>query len=277
MQYVRGKLAKPQDLVILLDIVKDKTGEVRLYLPLQQIEVSICYDGKNFYLSSDDGNPKFQLTKLLEEWIKSKTQPTFEFYEEKECRKDVSLSEDELERLIQNPYLELVEEVPDTFEITKIDIERVPSFLVAHWKARKPVSKRELYRHGFTLTQIARLIDKDFLRVRPFTTAESMPVKLRTLLTVIAGIALLYLILPLNFINLTVAKVNEALNWGLRERIIGVERTRLPTKGCFNTPFILEGNLVINPGIDGKVGTGDDLKLILPEKGYTPTFTVPVK
>jgi len=279
MQYVRGKLTKLDDFLVLLDVAKTKGGEIKLSLPMREAEFSICYDGDLFYLSTEgsDSDPKYELVKFLEEWIRSEVQPTFEFYEDKECGGGLALTEDQLKKILTDRYLEKAREMPDSFEITKIDITTVPSFLVAHWKTKKPVSKSELYKHNLTLSYIAKLIDNGKLEIRAFTTVESMPVKLRSFLMIVAAISLIYLILPLNFIKLSALKINEAVNWALREKVVGTERRMLPVKGCFNTPFILDGTKIVNPGIDGKPGTGDDLVVQLPTDGYIPTFTVPAK
>jgi len=278
MQYVRGKLAKIDDLFILLDVLKEKTGEVRIYLPIQELEVSICYDGAQFHVHSEEENPKLHLTKLLEEWLTSKVQPTFELYEGKECPGSLLLTEGELRALIEGPRRRKVYQIPEAFEITKIEIDRAPSFLIAHWKARKPVTKKELYRHNITLSQVAQLIDEGALKIRVFRAVESLPFKLRALLMAAAVVCLIYLLLPLNFLHLNVLKFNEALNWGLKEKILGTEKTvKLPVKGCFSTRFYLHEDKVVNLGLDGKLGSRDDKSIELPKKGYIPTFTVPAK
>ena len=280
MQYIRGKLTKPDDFLILIDILKEKLGEVRLQIPYQNSEISLCFDGILFYLSGkDEGRgEKFTFIKFLEEWITTNIQPIFEFFEGEKCSGGLALTEEELMEIVQNPTLWKVKEIPEHFEITKIEIESVPSFLVAHWKTRKPLSRQELYKHGFTLSDIVKFLEAGLLQIRPFKMAESMPFKLRVFLTAVAVICLIYLILPLNFIHLNSLKFAQALNWALREKILGAEGKReLPVKGCFKTRFFLVDNRIVNPGIDGIPGTKDDQVMELPRKGYKPVFAVPVK
>jgi len=280
MQYIRGKLAKLDDLQILLDILKEKLGEIRLFMPYRNdLEVSICYDGALFYLNGvENESPRFSLIKFIEEWITTNVQPTFEFFEGEKCGTGQKLTEEEIRALIEDTRFNKVKELPEHFEITKIEIQRVPSFLVAHWKTRKPLSKAELYKYGFTLTEVVKLLDEGSLRIRPYKMVESMPLKLRVFLMAVAAVCFIYLILPLNFIHLNAVKFNEALNWALREKILAEdEKKALPVKGCFNTRFYLHKDRIVNAGIDGQVGTNDDLSMPLPQKGYIPTFTVPVK
>jgi hypothetical protein len=280
MQYIRGKLTKPDDLLILLDILKDKLGEVRLQIPYRDIEVVICYDGVFFYLSGspEDKGERFTLIRFLEEWLTTELQPTFEFYEGEKCKSGIALTEEELLEVVNSPALWKVKEIPEHFEITKIEIQSVPSFLVAYWKTRKPLSRGELYKHGLTLSDVVKFLESGLLQIRPYKMVESMPFKLRVFLTAVAVICMLYLILPLNFIHLNSLKFPEAQNWALKEKVLGADGKReLPVRGCFKTRFYLVGEQVVNPGIDGIIGTKDDSVLHLPEKGYIPLFTVPVK
>lgn len=280
MQYIRGKLTKPDDFLILIDILKEKLGEVRLQIPYQDGEISICFDGILFYLSGkDEGRgEKFSLIKFLEEWLTTNIQPIFEFFEGEKCTGGLALTEEELMEIVNSPTLWKVREIPEHFEITKIEVESVPSFLVAHWKTRKPLSRKELYKHGYTLSDIVKFLEAGLLQIRPFKMADSMPVKLRVFLTSIAAICLLYMILPLNFVQLNALKFGEALNWGLREKVLGAEGKReLPVKGCFRTKFYLLDDRIVNPGIDGVIGTKDDQTVKLPKKGYKPVFAIPVK
>ncbi len=280
MQYIRGKLTKLEDLIVLIDVLKEKTGEVRLQIPYRDGEISICFDGVLFYLSGKDQGrgEKFALIKFLEEWLTTNLQPTFEFFEGEKCSGGLALTEEELLEIVNSPDLWKAREIPEYFEITKIDATSVPSFLVAHWKTRKPVSRKELYKHGYTLSDVVKFLEAGLLQIRPFKMADSMPVKLRVFLVSVAAVCLVYMILPLNFIQLNGLKLQEALNWGLREKVLGAEgKKELPVKGCFNTKFFLLDDRVVNPGIDGTIGTGDDLSLKLPRKGYKPTFAVPVK
>ncbi|WP_456341965.1 hypothetical protein [Thermovibrio sp.] len=280
MQYIRGKLTKPDDFLILIDILKEKLGEVRLQMPYQDGEISICFDGILFYLSGkDEGRgEKFSLIKFLEEWLTTNIQPVFEFFEGEKCSGGLALTEEELMEIVNSPTLWKVREIPEHFEITKIEVESVPSFLVAHWKTRKPLSRKELYKHGYTLSDVVKFLEAGLIQIRPFKMADSMPVKLRVFLTSIAAICLLYMILPLNFIQLNILKFGEALNWGLREKVLGAEGKReLPVKGCFRTKFYLLDDTIVNPGIDGVIGTKDDQTVKLPKKGYKPVFAIPVK
>jgi len=280
MQYIRGKLAKLDDVQILLDILKDKPGEVKLFIPYRSdTELSICYDGTHFYLtSSGEESPKLSLIKFIEEWLTTGVQPTFEFFEGEGCSGGLELEEEAIRALTEDPRFKKVQELPPNFEITRVEVQKAPSFLVAHWKSKKPLSRTELYRYGLTLSDLVKLIEEGVLKIRPYKMVESMPLKLRVFLMAVAAVAFIYLILPLNFIPLNRVKFNEAVNWALREKILGEEeRKALPVRGCFNTRFYLHGDRVVNAGIDGLIGTGDDQSVPLPKKGYIPTFTVPVK
>ncbi len=67
MGYVKGKLHNYNDLFIFLDFLKEKGGRIDLYLPFNGFSVSVCYDGKFFYILSDEESksPKFSLIKFL--------------------------------------------------------------------------------------------------------------------------------------------------------------------------------------------------------------------
>jgi len=280
MQYIRGKLAKPDDLLILLDVVKEKGGKVKLHMPYHRTEVVICYDGNSFYLGEEgkkDTDPRFLFRRFLEEWVGTALQPTFEFFEGERCTGEVAITTDEIREMLEDRILSRIRSLPEHFEVVKVAREGVPSFLMAHWKTRKPISKKSIYSYGITLSELLQLIDRGLVRIKPYKMVESMPLKLRVFLTAAAVVSILYLVLPLNFIELGPFKKNEALNWGLREKILGKKEAKLPVKGCFRSPFILAEDRVINPGIDGKFGTEDDWIIELPRKGYIPTFAVPVK
>ncbi len=273
MQYIKGKLANLEDLLILIDLLKEKKGEVRLHLPYQSEEVSICFDGNSFYLSD-----RFKLIKLLEKWIATNIQPIFELFEEEGCSTNQEIEEEKLIEIIKNPTLKEVRRIPEVFEITKLETTNLPPFLVAHWKTKTPINREEIYKHGYTLSDLVKSLESGLLEIKAFKTTESLPFKLRLFLTSLAIICIVYLVLPINFTQFNRLKVEEAINWALREKVLGVEGKReLPVKGCFKTKFYLIDDKVINSGIDGIVGTADDKVIKLPKEGYKPTFAVPVK
>ena len=280
MQRVKGRLNSLDDLIIFVDRLKDTGGRLELYIPLFNEEVVICYDGINFYLFTN--NPDFPEKKALrvfiEKWLLNDLSPEFEFIEGEQCSSGVPVLEDELFQVLKDPFLESVKELPPYFEITKIDVKRVPSFLVAHWTARRPIRREEVYKYGLTLTDILRYIEAGLIEIKSFSVMESFPYKLRLFVQALALLVIVYFMLPLGYLKFNQFKVNQAVNWGLKERILkGKVREKLPVKGCLRTNFYLVGDKVVNPGIDGTVGTGDDITFKLPEKGYKPVFTLPVK
>lgn len=280
MQYIRGKLARPDDLLILLDVVREKGGKVKLHMPYHRTEIAICYDGNTFYLGEkgETGkDPRFLFRRFLEEWVGTSLQPTFEFFEGESCTGEIAITVDEIKEMLEDRVLSRIRSLPEHFEVIKAAEKGVPSFLVAHWRTRKPLNKKSVYSYGTTLTELLQLIDKGLIRIKPYKMVESMPLKLRVFLTAAAVVSIIYLLLPLNFMELGPLKENEALNWGLREKILGRKEAELPVKGCFRSPFILVRDKVVSPGIDGKFGTDDDWIVELPKKGYVPTFAVPVK
>ena len=280
MQRVKGRLNSLDDLIIFVDRLKETGGLLDLYLPYFNEEVEICYDGINFHLSTNisDFPEKKALKVFIEKWLLNDLSPEFEFIEGEQCTSGVPVFEDELLQVIKDPFLEMVKELPPYFEITKIDVKRVPSFLVAHWTARRPVSRDEVYRYGLTLSDILRYIEAGLIEIKQFTVMESFPYKLRLFVQALALLVVVYFALPLGYLNFNRLKVPESINWGLRDRIVkGEVREKLPVKGCLRTSFYLIGNKVVNPGIDGIVGTGDDIAVKLPDSGYRPVFALPVK
>ena len=280
MQRVKGRLNSLDDLIIFVDRLKETGGLLDLYLPYFNEEVEICYDGINFHLSTNisDFPEKKALKVFIEKWLLNDLSPEFEFIEGEQCTSGVPVFEDELLQVIKDPFLEMVKELPPYFEITKIDVKRVPSFLVAHWTAKRPVSRDEVYRYGLTLSDILRYIEAGLIEIKQFTVMESFPYKLRLFVQALALLVVVYFALPLGYLNFNRLKVPESINWGLRDRIVkGEVREKLPVKGCLRTSFYLIGNKVVNPGIDGIVGTGDDIAVKLPDSGYRPVFALPVK
>jgi len=280
MQRVKGRLSSLEDLIIFVDRLKETGGYLELYFPFFNEEVTICYDGINFYISTSiaDFPEKKALKVFIERWLLSDISPEFEFIEGEECSSGVPVLEDELLQVIKDPFLEMVKELPPYFEITKIDVKKVPSFLVAHWTARRPVNREEVYKYGLTLSDILRYIEAGLLEVKPFTVVESFPYKLRLFIQALALLVVIYFALPLGYLKFNQFKLPQAVNWGLRERIVrGSLREKLPVKGCLRTDFYLVGDRVINPGIDGTPGTGDDISVKLPDRGYKPVFALPVK
>ncbi|WP_457679492.1 hypothetical protein [Thermovibrio sp.] len=280
MQYIRGKLTKTEDLIMMLNVLKEKKGVLKLSIPYKEGEVEICFDGIFFYVKGEDksSGDRFQLIKLLEEWITSNILPVFELYEEEECSGGTALTEEELLSLIEDENLQKAKEIPESFVITKIELSKVPSYLAAHWRVEKPVKRNELYRHKILLSEVAKLIDLGLLKIRPYKLEESLPFKLRAFLCATAAVSIIYLILPLNYLQLNAIKFLKAINWALRDKILSVGNTvELPVKGCLNAKFFLVKDEVVNAGIDGTLGTEDDKKVKLPLKGYKPTFALPVK
>lgn len=277
---VKGRLKSLDDLRIFVDTLKDKGGRLELYLPHFNEEVVICYDGINFYLSTNiPGFPEKKALKVfIERWLINDFYPKFEFIEGEQCSSGVPVFEDELLQVLKDPFLESLKDLPPYFEITKIDVKRVPSFLVAHWTARRPVNREEVYKYGLTLTDILRYIEAGLIEIKRFNVVDSFPYKLRLFVQALGLLVVVYFTLPLGYLKLNHFKVNQAVNWGLKELILkGKVREKLPVKGCLKTDFYLLGDKVVNPGIDGTVGTGDDITVKLPDKGYRPVFALPVK
>ncbi len=280
MQRVKGRLNSLDDLIIFVDRLKDTGGRLELYLPYFNEEVTICYDGINFYISTNisDFPEKKALKIFIEKWLLNDLSPEFEFIEGERCSSGLPVLEDELLQVLKDPFLEMVKELPPYFEITKIDVKRVPSFLVAHWTARRPVNRDEVYKYGLTLTDILRYIEAGLIEIKQFNVMESFPYKLRLFVQALALLVVIYFTLPLGYLKFNQFKIGQAVNWGLREKIVkGSVREKLPVKGCLRTDFYLIADRVVNPGIDGTVGTGDDITVKLPDKGYTPVFALPVK
>ena len=279
MQRIKGKFSNLDDLIIFIDRLKESGGQLKLYLPYYN-NLSICSDKENFYLTTSTSElpERKALKAFLEKWLISKVNPEFEFYEGEICTEGIPISKDELFQILRDPFIESVDELPPFFEITKIDVKKVPSFLVAHWTAKQPVKRDEVYRYGLTLSDILKYIEADLIEIKPFNVMESFPYKLRIFLQALALLVIAYYALPIGYLKFNQVKILEAFNWGIKEKIVkGTVREELPVKGCFKTKFYLIGNTVVNPGIDGTVGTGDDLKVELPKKGYRPTFAIPVK
>lgn len=280
MQRIKGRFNSIEDLIIFVDRLKETGGRLELYLPYYNDEVVICFDGLNFYIDTNiSGFPEKKALKVfIEKWLLNGVSPEFEFFEGESCSSGAPVFEDEILQVLKDPFLEMVKELPPYFEITKIDVKKVPSFLVAHWTARRPVSREEVYRYGLTISDILRYIERGLIEVKPFVVMESFPYRLRLFVQALALLVIVYFSLPLGYFKFNELKLLEAFNWGLRERIVkGNVREELPVKGCLRTRFYLIGNRVVNPGIDGTVGTGDDVTVVLPSKGYKPTFALPVK
>ena len=283
MQRIKGRLSNLEDLIIFIDRLRESGGRLELYLPLGNEEIVICHNGINFILASSNSEfPEKKAFKIfIEKWLLSGIEPMFEFYEGEVCSNDsnsLSVSEEELFQILNDPYLKSVKDIPHYFEVTKIDVRNVPSFLVAHWKTQRPVNRDDVYKYGSTLSDIVRYVETGMIEIKPFINVKSFPYKLRLFLQALAFITVAYISLPIGYMKLTSFKVFEAANWGLKEKIVGHKtRKELPVKGCFKTKFYLIGNKVVNSGIDGVVGTDDDISFKLPEKGYIPVFAFPVK
>ena len=280
MQRIKGKLSSLEDLIIFVDRLKEEGGKLELYLPSSGDEFTICFDGINFYLSTNisDFSEKKALKVFIEKWFLKGLDPEFEYFEGDICTEGLPVLEEELLQILKDPFLEMVGELPPHFEITKIDVKRVPSFLVAHWTARRPVDREEVYRYGLTLSDILRYIEAGLIEIKPFKAMENFPYKLRLFLEALALLVIVYFALPLGYLKFNQLKANEAVNWGIKEKIVkGKVRERLPVEGCLRTDFYLIGNRVVNPGIDRIEGTADDVVIKLPEEGYMPAFALPVK
>ncbi len=280
MQRIKGKLSSLEDLIIFIDRLKETRGKLELYLPFRNEEIVICHNGINFLLSSSNSElpEKKALKVFLEKWFLNGIEPVFELYEGEICSEGSPIYEEELSQILNDPSLQLVRDIPHYFEITKIDVRNVPSFLVAHWRTQRPVNRDDVYKYGSTLSDIVKYIENGLLEIKPFVNIKSFPYKLRLFLQALALITVAYISLPIGYMKLSYFKVFEAANWGIKEKLVGYKtRKELPVKGCFKTRFYLIGNKVVNPGIDGITGTDDDINFKLPEKGYIPVFAFPVK
>ena len=280
MQRIKGRLSSLEDLIIFIDRLKETRGKLELYLPFRNEEIVICHNGINFLLSSSNSEfpEKKALKVFLEKWFLNGIEPVFELYEGEICSEGYPIHEEELSQILNDPSLQLVKDIPPYFEITKIDVRNVPSFLVAHWKTQRPVNRDDVYKYGSTLSDIVKYMENGLLEIKPFVNIKSFPYKLRLFLQALALITVAYISLPIGYMKLSSFKVFEAANWGIKEKLVSYKtRKELPVKGCFKTRFYLIGNKVVNPGIDGIIGTDDDINFKLPEKGYIPVFAFPVK
>ncbi len=281
MQHVKGRLSSLGDLLIFLDRLKESGGRLELYLPYYNEEIVICFSGTSFFIdgTSTDFLGRKALQVFLEKWLLGGVPPEFEFFEgEEECSSGTAVPEEELFKVVRDPFLEKIKEFPQFFKIENIDVKRVPSFLVAHRTTGRPVSREEVYRYGLTLSDILKYIEVGLISIKPYAVMESFPYRLRLFVQALALLVVIYFSLPLGYLKFNVFKLSEAINWGLRDRILnGGEREELPVKGCLKTRFYLIDNIVVNPGLDGIIGTSDDLSAPLPARGYIPTFALPVK
>ncbi len=277
MGYIKGKLNNHNDIFIFLDFLKEKRGRIDFYLPLDGFSISLCYDGNFFRLSSDKGskNPKFELIKFIEEWLISGVKPNFVFFEGESCKGGVPLTEEELTLLLRDKDLLKVKELPPSFLITDLKVTVLPSFLVAHWRAAKPLSREDLYRYGMTYTDLIKLIESKALEIEPFYQVEVFPQTFRLFLFSLFAVSLVYLFFPFYLFNVPLFTKASALNWGLTYRLLDKQEGKeLPFKWGF-FKFYYFGDKVVSPGLDGKIGTEDDIVINLPKRGYSPVFTVP--
>ncbi|ADU97249.1 hypothetical protein Theam_1286 [Thermovibrio ammonificans HB-1] len=280
MQVVKGRIFKLQDLLILLDMATDRNGRLILYLPYKQRELSLCYRGDSFIVEGATGDPKFEVISFIEEWLRGEIPANFELYDGELCEEGKEIDKEELIKIVGDPLFKEIDEIPDHFEIVTINVQRAPSFLVAHWTAKRPVNSWEVYNHGVTLFDILKLINDGALTIKPYSAVESFPTKLRLLMVAVAAVTLLYYVAPFNYTSGNVLKLNKAINWALTYKIILTNpagEVELPVKGCFRTHFYLQGNRVINPGLDQIPGTGDDTVARLPNRGYKPVYAIPEK
>jgi len=277
MGYVKGKLNKYNDLFVFLDFLKEKGGRIDFYLPFNDFSVSVCYDGKFFYLLSEEESksPKFSLLKFLDEWFISGVQPYFVFFEGEPCEGGIPFSEEELNLILRDEALFKVKELPPSFLITDVRITELPSFLVAYWRNNKSLTREDLYNYGMTYTELVKLIEAKALEIEPFHQSELFPQTFRFLLISFIAASLVYLLLPFYLFNVRLFVGNLALNWGLTYRLLDKdEGQELPFKWGF-FKFYYFKDKVVSPGLDGKLGTEDDIVIDLPKEGYIPVFTVP--
>ncbi len=280
MQHIKGKLSNVEDLRIFLSRLSKTKGILHLHLPVPGYNLAICFDGTNYFLSTSTNKlPEEKVLKIfIENWLLDGADPEFEFYEGEPCSGGIPLSEEELLNILNDPYLEEVTEIPPQFIVTDVDIDSVPSFLIASWSTKKPISRWEVYKHGLTLSDIVRFAKSGLIKIKPFQNVKTLPGKVRLLIQAAALLTVVYLASPINYLNLNRLKITQAINWGLSEKIVGdTKKKKLPVKGCLKTDFYLINNSIVNTGIDGIPGTNDDIRVKLPERGYIPTFALPVK
>jgi hypothetical protein len=205
----------------------------------------------------------------------------FELNEVEECSGSYNgaLPEEKLVEIVNNPYLQSVRKVPENFVIKFMDTSKFPSSLVTYWTTKKPLSKLDLYRLGVSIADFAKLMEEGAVGIEPYKYQEAMPLKARILIILALFLSLLYLFLPVNLLKFSELKFLEALNWAMKEKVLGGNegKKELPVTDCLGRKLWLVGNAVVSPGIDGQLGTEDDRKEFLPKSGYKPFFAVPTR
>lgn len=274
MQHLKGKLSNVEDLRIFLNRLGKTGGTLHLHLPTPGYNLTICFDGTNYLISTRTSKlPEEKVLKVfIENWLLNGVDPEFELCEGEQCSGRIPLPEEELLNILNDPYLEEVTEIPPRFIVTDVDTSSVPSFLIASWSTKKPINRLEVYKHGLTLSDIVRFAKSGLIKIKPFQNVKILPRKVRLFLQAAALLTVVYLASPINYLNLNKLKITQAINWGLKEKIVGnTKRKKLPVKGCLKTDFYLMGNTIVSTGID------NNIRIKLPERGYIPTFTLPVK
>lgn len=272
MSDLKGKLRAPEDLKLLLHGLEKRKGKLTLSLPYFGDRVSICTDGRTWKV-----NPNFRdFQVFVEKWKIGSVHPSF-FMNEETCQEGTEIDKERILELLSNPLMNKIGSLPESFLIERISLENVPSCLVSMRRLRKPVKRWDIYRCGLTLLKFAELIENGLIEIRPFKLRESLPLWLGLALNLFLITGFVTLILPTKFLKLNEFKYNEAINWSLRETVLGKRETlTLPVKGCLDSLFILEKDRVVYKGnfrnflLFKKV-------LKLPVKGYRPVFCLPEK
>ncbi len=285
MQYLKGKLNKPGDFETILSLVEEegKKGFLVLYLPFRSSEISLCFDGLFVYVDTDSSKePQIALREFLENWLLSGKGLYFELYDSDGCSQEGQkfIKYDEFVGIIRDPYLERVVEVPDVFVVKWASVGKVPSVLASHWAVKKPISREEIYGMGLTLSDILKLVDSGYLRIESYIERGTLSNRLRLVVTLLLVLGVVKSIAPFYLEKFNRFKLLEAENWALKERIVSsadLKRKKLPVKDCFGGSIWLFDDHVVAPGVDRQVNFGIDERERIPEKGYKPFFSLPVK
>ncbi len=271
---MKGKIRKFEDVWVVIDLLKEKTGKLYLTLSREGSKLVLCYDGTLFYVEGDDVlDEEFSLKSFVEKWFLSGGELEFNLVELEPCGLGKAISYEKLQEILRNPFLKEIVKIPDPFEISYLDARKSPQFLVSYWTAGRPVTRWDVYREGYTLSDLVRFIHSGILKIRPYKKVESLPAIIRLPLIGLAAAVLLSFFIPFELQKLNLFYLNEAVNWGLKEKVLGRKNgIPLPVLGCANRRFYFLGDRVVNPGIDGKFNTGDDVVFPLPKEGFVPTF-----
>lgn len=274
MQSLKGKFNKVEDLLGLVEYLRNRQVEIFLSSPLSNVTITIngdkvCIKHQNKFSS------KLALKKFLEDWIFFKFTPAFELKTMDKFECSEWMTREELLRILKDPYLKRITKIPTTFLIKNLDSFKVPATLTKFWINKEPLNIKNLYDLNVSIADLVRLIDGGDIRIVPinkYSFLFYLPV------SIMIAITFLYALLPHNLDGFTKVKLMENMNWALKDKIINDSKlVKLPVEGCFKKHIWLKDNKVVSSGFNVKVGVLGNATLTLPEKGYKPFFSIPVR